>query len=123
MAKLGSEENPLILNVHSEFNLDLATKLCEGHGWKYNIGMNRDEPENMSDLDRKMAPIAREIQKETQFPKVGRNEPCPCGSGKKFKKCCLENICPCCGELTTDTHLQDISARHDETLKAIQNLT
>ena len=22
-------------------------------------------------------------------PKVGRNDPCPCGSGKKFKKCCL----------------------------------
>jgi len=22
-------------------------------------------------------------------PKTGRNEPCPCGSGKKFKKCCL----------------------------------
>jgi tetratricopeptide (TPR) repeat protein len=22
--------------------------------------------------------------------KVGRNDPCPCGSGKKFKKCCLE---------------------------------
>jgi SEC-C motif-containing protein len=21
-------------------------------------------------------------------PKTGRNEPCPCGSGKKFKKCC-----------------------------------
>ena len=21
-------------------------------------------------------------------PKVGRNEPCPCGSSKKFKKCC-----------------------------------
>jgi uncharacterized protein YecA (UPF0149 family) len=21
-------------------------------------------------------------------PKVGRNELCPCGSGKKFKKCC-----------------------------------
>jgi len=20
--------------------------------------------------------------------RVGRNEPCPCGSGKKFKKCC-----------------------------------
>jgi uncharacterized protein YecA (UPF0149 family) len=20
--------------------------------------------------------------------KVGRNEPCPCGSGKKYKKCC-----------------------------------
>jgi hypothetical protein len=23
------------------------------------------------------------------IPKVGRNEPCPCGSGKKHKKCCL----------------------------------
>ncbi len=23
--------------------------------------------------------------------KVGRNEPCPCGSGKKFKRCCLNN--------------------------------
>jgi preprotein translocase subunit SecA len=21
-------------------------------------------------------------------PSVGRNEPCPCGSGKKYKKCC-----------------------------------
>lgn len=23
--------------------------------------------------------------------KVGRNDPCPCGSGKKYKKCCLLN--------------------------------
>jgi hypothetical protein len=23
---------------------------------------------------------------------VGRNEPCPCGSGKKFKKCCLRTL-------------------------------
>ena len=23
-----------------------------------------------------------------QHPKVGRNDPCPCGSGKKYKKCC-----------------------------------
>ena len=23
--------------------------------------------------------------------KVGRNEPCPCGSGKKFKNCCMGN--------------------------------
>jgi SEC-C motif len=28
------------------------------------------------------APVRRET------PKVGRNDPCPCGSGKKFKKCC-----------------------------------
>lgn len=24
-----------------------------------------------------------------ESPKIGRNEPCPCGSGKKYKKCCL----------------------------------
>jgi preprotein translocase subunit SecA len=29
-----------------------------------------------------LAPVRRE------GPKVGRNDPCPCGSGKKFKKCC-----------------------------------
>jgi uncharacterized protein len=28
-------------------------------------------------------PLVREA------PKVGRNDPCPCGSGKKYKKCCL----------------------------------
>ena len=26
-----------------------------------------------------------------QQPRVGRNEPCPCGSGKKYKKCCMAN--------------------------------
>ncbi|HHX8478540.1 TPA: SEC-C metal-binding domain-containing protein [Vibrio diabolicus] len=24
------------------------------------------------------------------FTKVGRNKPCPCGSGIKFKKCCID---------------------------------
>jgi uncharacterized protein YecA (UPF0149 family) len=22
-------------------------------------------------------------------PKIGRNDPCPCNSGKKYKKCCI----------------------------------
>jgi uncharacterized protein YchJ len=26
------------------------------------------------------------------FKSVGRNDPCPCGSGKKFKKCCLDTV-------------------------------
>ncbi len=26
------------------------------------------------------------------YKDVGRNDPCPCGSGKKFKKCCLDRI-------------------------------
>jgi SEC-C motif-containing protein len=25
-------------------------------------------------------------------PKVGRNDPCPCGSGKKYKKCCYGKV-------------------------------
>ena len=24
-----------------------------------------------------------------EMVKVGRNEPCPCGSGRKYKRCCL----------------------------------
>lgn len=24
--------------------------------------------------------------------KIGRNDPCPCGSGKKFKKCCISAV-------------------------------
>lgn len=31
---------------------------------------------------------AAESEKENLFKDVGRNDPCPCGSGKKFKKCC-----------------------------------
>ncbi len=37
---------------------------------------------------------ATEQQAETVHrsqPKVGRNDPCPCGSGKKYKKCCLQS--------------------------------
>ncbi|WP_255875329.1 SEC-C metal-binding domain-containing protein [Microbulbifer elongatus] len=32
------------------------------------------------------APVTRST------PKVGRNDPCPCGNGKKFKKCCGKNL-------------------------------
>lgn len=28
------------------------------------------------------------VPQQRSGPKVGRNDPCPCGSGKKFKKCC-----------------------------------
>ena len=38
------------------------------------------------------APAGQEFLTEGTFvreaPKVGRNDPCPCGSGKKYKKCC-----------------------------------
>ena len=35
-----------------------------------------------SEVKLELAPVRREM------PKVGRNEPCPCGSGKKYKNCC-----------------------------------
>jgi preprotein translocase subunit SecA len=37
--------------------------------------------------------VAQKFRKPTNaaaIGKVGRNDSCPCGSGKKFKKCCLE---------------------------------
>jgi preprotein translocase subunit SecA len=39
------------------------------------------------------APQGEVIVKQIKLdkPKVGRNEPCPCGSGKKYKKCCGKN--------------------------------
>ncbi|TVP95246.1 MAG: preprotein translocase subunit SecA [Planctomycetaceae bacterium] len=41
---------------------------------------------NNTDVDAKPEPIRR------RGPKVGRNDPCPCGSGKKYKSCCLKHI-------------------------------
>lgn len=34
---------------------------------------------------------ARDEDEQIRGPKVGRNEPCPCGSGKKYKRCCGAN--------------------------------
>jgi preprotein translocase subunit SecA len=32
--------------------------------------------------------VALDLPIRRSLPKVGRNEPCPCGSGKKYKNCC-----------------------------------
>jgi hypothetical protein len=42
-----------------------------------------DEEGDEDDFGEPVMPFVRE------GPKVGRNDPCPCGSGKKYKKCCL----------------------------------
>jgi uncharacterized protein YecA (UPF0149 family) len=34
----------------------------------------------------------RTKQIKIETPKVGRNDPCPCGSGKKYKKCCGKGL-------------------------------
>ncbi|THB69038.1 MAG: preprotein translocase subunit SecA [Desulfovibrio sp.] len=49
---------------------------------------HKEQPANLNyaagrgQAGKKKAPVKR------AEPKVGRNDPCPCGSGKKFKKCC-----------------------------------
>ncbi|MEA2013019.1 MAG: preprotein translocase subunit SecA [Verrucomicrobiota bacterium] len=45
-----------------------------------NAQTESEQPEQPQ--QKKIKPVKR------QQPKIGRNDPCPCGSGKKFKKCC-----------------------------------
>lgn len=44
-------------------------------------GMTGEAEQNNHDIEQQAQPITREGKK------VGRNEPCPCGSGKKYKQC------------------------------------
>ena len=42
---------------------------------------------NMGELEG----IDEQVEALEQMPVVGRNDPCPCGSGKKYKKCCMRD--------------------------------
>ena len=48
----------------------------------------------INNLDGTMAPKTSTPQNQTVInnePRIGRNDPCPCGSGKKYKQCCGKN--------------------------------
>ena len=45
-------------------------------------GPQQAEQSEAPEIPKVAVPVVRDA------PKVGRNDPCPCGSGKKFKKCC-----------------------------------
>ena len=83
-ARLGTEKNPAIVSVQSETRFKEVTSTFEKYGWKYRIGLEPDKPEDVNDLNRLLNPPKPTIAEK----KVGRNEPCPCGSGRKFKNCC-----------------------------------
>ncbi len=52
------------------------------------VELSADGPQGMSD---EAAAVARHIARSNAATqKVGRNDPCPCGSGKKYKKCCMD---------------------------------
>lgn len=84
MAKLGTESNPVTVRVRTDKRAHEIASICEEHGWKFIIGFEPDKPEDISDLDRLLNPSVP----VTVVRKIGRNEPCPCGSAKKYKKCC-----------------------------------
>jgi hypothetical protein len=46
--------------------------------------------------------------------KIGRNESCPCGSGKKYKRCCLAAQAPSSGPPHTEVHPVDLAEGDDD---------
>ena len=50
-----------------------------------------DRVDRMQGILDSLRKLSSEIEPPTKG-KVGRNDPCPCGSGKKYKKCCGQNI-------------------------------
>lgn len=83
MAKLGSKKRPIIARVHSDEKARYVAETCEKNGWHFIIGFEPDKPEDISDLEKLLNP-----PQIVKSDKTGRNAPCPCGSGKKYKKCC-----------------------------------
>lgn len=85
MAKQGTIQRPAVLRVQSMERADEVMAIAERKGWKVIVGVEPDKPENTTDLETLMQGGAAPIRREET---VGRNDPCPCGSGRKFKKCC-----------------------------------
>lgn len=84
--KSGSEKYPLQLTVCSEQRRAEIAELVAEHKLFADIHINEDSDgeENVAEL---MALVNRAATL-TAIKTPGRNEPCSCGSGKKYKKCC-----------------------------------
>ena len=83
-AKLGTEKNPAVVSVQTEKRMKEVASTFEKQGWKYTIGIEPDKPEDITDLEILLNPPKTIVAEK----KVGRNDPCICGSGRKYKKCC-----------------------------------
>ena len=82
--KLGTEKRPAVVRVQTEERMQEVAAIFSEHGWQFTIGLEPDEPEDVTDLEILLDPPKTITSEE----KIGRNDPCPCGSGKKYKKCC-----------------------------------
>lgn len=82
--KLGTPEYPLMLTVSSENRQLEIEQLVTDNNLVAKITLDLNSEENITDLDiilNKQHTIT--VEKTPQ-----RNQDCPCGSGKKYKKCC-----------------------------------
>ena len=67
------------------YSEEQVAKLCEIEplAWK-----GKTEPVLQIDQNKKPSVSGSTKAPVIEYSKVGRNDPCPCGSGKKYKKCC-----------------------------------
>lgn len=86
MASIGSRKNPAIVRVQTVQRAEQLIAWCKNNDIHAIVGLEPDKTENITDIDRALQ--AR--QPVDRSPKIARNDPCPCGSGKKFKKCCVD---------------------------------
>ena len=81
---IGTHKNPALARVQTEERAFEILAFCKDQGIQAVIELAPQAPEDITDVERAVL----ERQPVPTAPKVGRNEPCPCGSGRKFKKCC-----------------------------------
>ena len=55
---------------------------------KLNVVFKREQVSKPTATSGDGTDSANRTVRKTAKQKVGRNDPCPCGSGKKYKKCC-----------------------------------
>ena len=91
LAKLGTHKRPAVVRVRSFEKGEDIVALCNEHGWQVIVGVEEDEPEDTSDVEWLLSTLSdapKVAAKPRLPPKISGNDYCPCGSGKKFKKCC-----------------------------------
>ncbi len=86
MAKLGSHARPAVVRVRDEYKAQEILEICSDNDWQVIVGIEPDKQEDISDVERLLNPPEPIL---ISHLKVGRNDPCHCESGKKYKKCCL----------------------------------
>jgi uncharacterized protein YecA (UPF0149 family) len=77
-----------VVRVRSGAEAEDIVSLCTERGWQVVVGVDPDEDPDTSDLEKLLSSGGKPADKPRLPPKISGNDYCPCGSGKKFKKCC-----------------------------------